>query len=325
MTGIFRANNPLNASILFVYGLLLKWPYLSHQLQISHQPSDGYLFETISQIIKPAAATWPALIPILTYLLLFVQATTLNFYINSQKMAAKPNYLCGMAYLLVTSFFPEWNVFSAALIVNTIMIWIVIKLLTLGSMTKVKGTLFNLGFTIGICSLLYLPSVTLLLIVIFGLIIMRAPRLAEWAMVFLGFITLWYFLLAWLFLTDRLYSYQIGSLRFGMAVDTFTTEVNIRLGTILFMFLLGIYLLQTEIMKLIIQIRSRWNILLVGAVALILTPFLNKNIDLTNWIISIFFISPFVGIAFYFINSKWVRIILHWGMVGMILYFQYFR
>lgn len=324
MTGIFRANNPLNASILFVYGILLKWPYLTGQHQIVHQPSDGYLFTGLAQLARPLLDSWGPMTAIVAYLLLFLQASVLNYYVNSQKMVARPNYLTGMSYLLVTSFLPEWNVLSAALVINTVIIWIVGKLLVLGNTPGVKGTLFNLGFAIGICSLIYLPSISLLLVVVLSLIILRAPRVAEWLMVFLGMATVWYFLLAWLFFTDNLYSYQMGTLRFGIPANGFTAGVNLRLGTILFMFLLGVYYMQSKMFKLTIQTRGRWNIMLMGAIVMALTPFLADNINLSGWVLATFFLAPLVGITFYYIQSKWMRAILHWGMVGLVVYFQYF-
>jgi hypothetical protein len=36
----------------------------------------------------------------------------------------KPNYLPAMSYLLITSFFSEWNVLSAPMVVNTFLIWV---------------------------------------------------------------------------------------------------------------------------------------------------------------------------------------------------------
>lgn len=324
MTGIFRANNPLNASILFVYGLVLKWPFLAGQHQIVHQASDGFLFTYMAQMIQPFLDSWGPMTGSVIYLLLFVQASALNFYVNSQKMVPKPNYLVGMSFLLVTSFFPEWNVLNATLIVNTIVIWIVGKLLVLGNTQKVKGTLFNLGFTIGICSLIYLPSISLLLLVILSLMILRAPRVAEWAMVFLGVITVWYFLIAWLFFSDKIYAYQIGRLRFDLPDNHFTAAINIRLAAIVLMLLPGVYFMQSKMLKLVIQVRKRWNIILISAVVMFLTPFLDENTSLSDWNIAIFFFAPIIGIAFYYINSKWIQNILHWTMVAMVIYFQYF-
>lgn len=324
MTGIFRANNPLNASILFLYGLLLKIHYLFEQPHLSRSPSEGFLFGDFAGVLEPVIQWWLPLGGIIAYLLLFIQAATLNYYVNSHHMMAKPNYLCGMSYLLITSFFPEWNVLSVTLIVNTIMIWIIGKLFILDNTSKVKGTLFNLGFVIGFCSFLYFPSVFVLFVTLLSLIIMRSVKVDEWLMIFLGFITIWYFFLAWLFLTGKLSDVRFPELNFRLPdVHTGNTAI-IWIGAILFLTIAGIYYMRAEMVKQIIQVRKRWRIILAGTLILLAIPFLNASRDLTDWLTAIYFLSPLVGLFFFYLNSKWIRLIIHWSMVGLVIYFQYF-
>jgi len=273
VTGIFRANNPLNASILFVYGLLLKLPFLWGTQRFSVQSSDGFLYKDIIALLKPAFDSWSSLAPIVTYLLLFTQAITINYFINAGKMVPKPNYLYGMTYLLISSFFPSWNVFSAALLVTTVLLWIFGKLMSLGNSQKIKGNLFNIGFVIGICSFLYMPSIGILLLVIFGLMIARPPKIAEWAMVLLGFATIWYLLAAWLFLSDRFYHFFIPGLKVDLPDIHFTPMVFIRIGLIALLFLIGVYFIQAEAAKQVIQVRKRWSIILAGIFVMIGMPF----------------------------------------------------
>lgn len=324
MTGIFRANNPLNASILFIYGLLLKFPYLLRHQEVALQSSDGFLFRDLVEVLGPAFASWKPLAPVLTYLLLFIQAITINFYVNTGRMVSRPNYLAGMSYLLITSFFPYWNVFSAGLIVNTFLIWIFGRLIMLGNAQHVKGTLFNLGFISGFCTFFYLPSVSLLLLIILSLIITRPARIVEWGMVFLGFVTVWYFLFAWLFLTDALYGFYPEGLRVGMPDIAFTPLIFVGMTLILFVFLLGAWFVQMEATKQVIQVRKRWTIVMAAAWVMLLTPLLSDNDDLSEWIMSLLFMAPLIGFAFYSIRSKWIRMALHWTMVAVVIYFEYF-
>lgn len=325
MTGIFRANNPLNASILFVYGLLLKLPYFMSPVTVAKPSPDGFLFNEIISFIKPALDSWPSLSPVITYLLLFTQAISINYYINSRKMLPKPNYLSAMSYLLVSSFFPSWNVLSAPLVVNTFIVWIWGSLTGLSSHRQVKGILFNIGFVVGICSFLYLPAVALILVVLLCLMIVRPPQAAEWGLVIVGFITTWYFLFAWLFLTDKFYQFDLHGFIFDLPDILWTPTVYIGLGLILLVFLIGIYYLQTELSKQIIQVRKRWSVILINVAVLLVIPFLNDNEDLGDWILAVIALAPFIGIAFYFIHSKWIRLVLHWSMVGFVIYYQYFK
>lgn len=324
MTGIFRANNPLNASILFVYGFLLKLPFLLGHQTVQLEKSDGFLFRDLIRLLTPAFESWPPLVSVITYLLLFIQAITVNYYVNSGKMVSKPNYLAGMSYLLITSFFPFWNKLSAGLMVNTFLIWILGKLIVLGSTQSVKGSLFNLGLAVGVCSFLYLPSVSILLLILLSLIITRPPKIAEWAMVFLGFVAVWYFFAAFLFLTNRLYEFYIEGLRFDLPDIEPDPLIYLRIGLIFFVFLLGAWFIQVEAAKQTIQVRKRWSIMLTAVPVMLLTPFLGFNETLSNWIVALLFMAPFIGFGFYSIESKWIRMVLHWLMVGVIIYFQYF-
>lgn len=325
MTGIFRANNPLNASILFIYGLLLKLPYLMHHQSLMRSASEGFLFRDIAEASSPVLDKWHLFSPLLAYTLLFTQAITLNYYLNSSKMMVKPNYLCAMSFLLVTSFFPEWNVLSVTLIVNTIMVWIIGRLLVLNSEHRIKGTIFNIGFIIGFCSFLYFPSIFILLVALFSLMIMRPMKVNEWIMIFLGFATIWYFLLAWLYLTNGLQGFDFSGLLIVKPEIEFTTMASIWLAIILVLTFTGIYYVRTEMAKQVIQVRKRWSIVLAGSLVLLATPFFNGNKNLMDWLLAVYFISPLIALAFYYIRLKGIRVFIHWAMVGLIIYFQYFR
>src|SRR6185503_809696 len=78
---------------------------------------------------------------------------------------------------------------------------------------QAKSTLYNIGFAIGITTFFYFPSLAFALLIIFALVITRPPRLAEWIIAVLGIATPWYLLFAWLFLTNRLYSFHVPGIQ----------------------------------------------------------------------------------------------------------------
>lgn len=323
VTGIFRSNNPLNASILFIYGLLLKLPYFMKKPVPEYQPSDGFLFNEFMDLVHPFLSGWPFVTAAITYLLLFTQALTVNYYINSEKMVAKPNFMVAMSYLLLTSLFPEWNILSATLIVNTILLWVIGKMLKLANTPKPKATIFNLGFAIGICSFLYLPSLFLLLVILIGLTLARPARAGEWALVFLGFITPWYFLTAWLFLTGKIYAFYAGHLEPDLPEVVFSNLLYFKIGAIFLLFLMGSYFIQSETKKQIIQVRNRWSMILASVIIVFFIPFMNENNGFADWIITILFLAPLAGITFLYMGSKWLRMLLHWSIVALVLFTQY--
>ena len=150
MTGTFKANNHYNTFLLLIYGLLIKLPMFLHPTIPVAQPSDGFLFKTLLDKLSGINNSMPSVYPIISFLLLFTQAITFNKLANDHRLLQKPNYLTGMAYLLITSMFTEWNILSASLIVNTMLIWVWANMSGLYNNKNAKSTLFNIGIGIGI-------------------------------------------------------------------------------------------------------------------------------------------------------------------------------
>ena len=198
MVGIFKANNPFNIFLLFIYGLLLKLTWFIHPHIPIVQKTDGFLFREILEKLSKTGAQYPLVYPSITYLLLFTQALTFNKLINSEKMMQRANYLPAMSYLLITSLFNEWNVLTAPLVINTLLIWVWARMSTLYSNPNPKSTLFNIGMMIGVSTFFYFPSLAFVLLIIFALIVSRPFIIAEWIISFLGIICPYYFVFSYI-------------------------------------------------------------------------------------------------------------------------------
>ena len=78
MTGIFRANNPLNTFLLFGYGIFLKFAWLLDPQIPVVQRSDGFLFKELLNGIKPFFDKHPTGYFFITYLLLLPRRLVLT-------------------------------------------------------------------------------------------------------------------------------------------------------------------------------------------------------------------------------------------------------
>ena len=123
MTGVFKSNNPYNTFLLLVYGLLLKLIMFIHPQIPLPQQTDGFLFKLLLSQLSGVGSSLPIIYPLISFILLYTQAITLNALVNQHRLMQKPNYLTGMAYLLITSLFAEWNILSAPLIINSFIIF----------------------------------------------------------------------------------------------------------------------------------------------------------------------------------------------------------
>ena len=325
MTGIFRANNPLNTFMLFMYGILLKLIWFIHPQIPVIQKSDGFLFNNILEVIKPAFNSYPVSYSFITYFLLYTQAVSFNQVLNNRRLMQKPNYLPAMSYLLITSFFSEWNILSAPLVINTLLIWVWAKMSNLYNNKHAKTTLFNIGIGIGISSFFYFPSLAFLLLIIFALLITRPPKVAEWLIALIGILTPWYFLFAWLFLTDRLYSFHLPD--FEISYPLFAEKYTEYGGMILILIvaIIGGFFVQSFASKQVVQVRKSWGLMLLYLIVALFIPFINMSHNFEYWILAAVPVSAFIGCAFYYPRIKWTPMALHWIMAGFVIYMEYLK
>jgi hypothetical protein len=325
VTGIFRANNPLNTFLLFVYGIFLKFVWLLHPQIPVAKKSAGFLFNDIITGIKPYLDAYPSAYFVITYLLLFTQAVTFNQLITSRRLMSKPNYLPAMSYLLITSFFPEWNVLSAPLIINSFLIWIWARMSNLNNSQYPKSTLFNVGVAIGICTFLYLPSFGFAALIILTLLITRPPKVAEWLITIIGILTPWYFLASYLFFTNRLYSFHVSGIGISHAFYKPVMTELIGISLIVFMIVMGALLVQSSVSKQVLQVRKNWSLLFLFLIISIAIPLLDLHHSIGYWLLSLIPASAFIGCAFYYPRTRWFPMVLQWIMVGFVVYMQYFK
>jgi hypothetical protein len=325
VTGIFRANNPLNTFLLFVYGLLLKLVWFLHPQIPEVQKPDGFLFNDILAFIKPTFDSYPLSYSLVAYLLLFTQAISFNQFIISRRLMQKPNYLPAMSYLLITSFFSEWNVLSAPMVVNTFLIWVLAKMSNLYNSHHVKTTLFNIGIAIGICSFFYFPSLAFALLIIFALLITRPPKVAEWLVSIMGILVTWYFLFAWLFLTNRVYRFHLPG--FEISYPLFAQNNAEYAGLILIMTvtIAGSFFVQSVAGKQVVQVRKNWGLMLLYLIVALFIPFINTSHNFEYWILAAVPASAFIASAFFYPRIRWIPMILQWIMVAFVIYMEYLK
>ncbi len=324
MVGTFKANNPLNTFLLFVYGLLLKFSFFADPPIPVVKETDGILFKELLTAIKQVGANNPFIYTIIVYLLLFTQAVSINKIINYQRLIPHSTYLPAMSYLLITSVFTEWNILSAPLIINTLLMWTSQRMSNLYNNQNPKTTLFNIGMIIGIASFFYLPSLAFALLIAFALTFTRPFKLNEWMIALLGIITPFYFFFAWLFLSDNLKNYNLPVIvseypRFYQSYWSFAATILV-LGA----FLTGAWFVRSNIAKQIVQVRNNWALFLLYIVVAVFISFLNGAYTFEYLILAAVPLAAFIACAFFYPSNKWLPLLLHWIMVGFVIANSYF-
>lgn len=324
MTGVFKSNNPYNTFLLFVYGLLLKMPMFAQPVIPSTQQTDGFLFKSLLIQLSTVGKSLPIIYPLIAFLLLFTQAITFNRLVNDLRLMQKPNYLTAMSYLLITSLFAEWNVLSAPLIINSLLIWVWSRMSRLHNEQHPKTSLFNIGIAIGLSSFFYFPSLAFAALIVFGLLITRAFKLSEWMVALLGIITPYYFLLAFVFITDRWQGYHFPGVSVTFPHFYESKWALAAVIIVLFTCAIGFFFVQQNFRRQLVQARKSWNLIFLYLLIALFIPFINASHSFVYWILCAVPFAVIAGAGFLYPSKKWFPLVLHWLIVAFVIAFAYF-
>lgn len=323
MIGVFKQKTPGNIFLIFIAGIIIKLPVFIHPRVPLQQLKDGPVFSFILYFIGETGQLHPFIYSLIAYLLLYTQAILLNKVINDNRMMQKQTFLPAISYLLVTSLVPDWNYFSAPLMVNTILVLVLAGLFKTQSMQQAKSIIFNVGLGIGLASFIFFPTVVFMIWAIFGLMLMRPFRINEWLLCILGMTVPYYFYPVYLFLTDQL-SIQKMLPYLDISFPRFQQSGWIAAGSILLCvpFVMGAYYVQDNLRRMLIQVRKGWSLILLYLLAAILIPFLNAGLTFENWVIAAIPLASFHACAFLYPPRKIIPTALFWGMIVFIIVYQ---
>lgn len=325
MIGIFKQKNPANVFLLLVFGILIKIPMFLHPYVPTPKPGHGILFQKILKFLEPAGHSNPIIYPLLAFALIFLQAIQLNQFMNAQRMMSRPNFFPGMSYMLITSLLPEWNYFSAPLIINTILLFVLSGLFKIYNQSNAKGAIFNIGLALGVASFLFFPAITFLIWILLALAVMRPFKLNEWVLCIVGIITPYYFYGIYLFITDQ---WNIHNLLpdFSIGLPAITQSAWLAGSAFLLIvpFLMGGYFVQDNLRRMLIQVRKGWSLLLLYLLGAIFIPFVNNSDTFENWVITAIPFAAFHACTYLYSTIRILPMLLFWLTVAFILGYQYY-
>ena len=283
-------------------------------------PSDGFLFHQSLVYLKKVAANVPFIYSVIAFVLLLTQSLTLNRLMNEQRLMSSSNYLVAMAYLLVTSLIPDWNYLSSTLIINTVLVWAWPRMVSLYNNPNAKTLLFNIGMGFGICSFFYPPSLFLLVLLIVALLVFRSFNITEWLSALAGILTPYYFLFVYLFMNDEL---NFAALLPGLSLNYPKIHLNfwfwLRMVFLIFPLIVGMYYIQFNTGRMLIQVRKSWALLSFYLVIAFFIPFINPASTYAYWILAAVPLSAFHAATYFYPKRFAFPNYLHWVMVAFIV------
>ncbi len=324
MIGIFKQKASINALLLFVYALVLKFSLFLHPYFPVLHEGDNYLYRFILTILGSVFGTAALPYSILSFIILFVQATLLNSICNYHKLLPRANYLPGMCYILVTSMLPDWGHFSAPLLVNSIMIWCWYRMVALYNSTSPVTSIFNIGLLLGFATLLYMPAFAFLLLMFFALLIMRPFRIQEWFVGIIGFTSPFYFLILILYFIRQLHwENLIPHISFTFPALPVSVWIVAGMSLLVIPFTIGGIFVQNNLNKMLIQVRKSWSLLLAFLIAAVFVIIINKAGSYENWIVTAMPFAVFHSAAYYYPQNKFLAGLLHWLCFSVAIVINY--
>jgi hypothetical protein len=321
---IFKQKTPANLFLLLVFGVLIKLPMFLEPHVPAPREGDGILFKAILDLVGPTGVKFPGFYPSLAFGLIYLQALMLTRFINSQRMISRPNFFPGMAYMLITSLFPEWNYLTPPLLVNTILLFILSGLFNIYNQSQAKGAVFNIGLGLGIASFIFFPSVTFIIWILLALMVMRPFRLNEWVICILGLTTPFYFYAIYLFI-EGTWSWANILPHFSIGLPEIRQSAWLAGSAFLLVvpFLTGGYYVQDNLRRMLIQVRKGWSLLLLFLLGAVFVPFVNGTGTFENWVLAAIPLAAFHACAYLYATLRILPLLLFWLTVAFILGYQY--
>lgn len=299
MVFLFRDKSFINIFFLAVLSIGVHFHFLMEApvIDTNSGSNDGLL----SLILDRYFLSLPATVRFLLYhALVLVQAIRLNMAMNELRMYSSATFVPAMTYIVLTAMVPQWCAVSSALVTNSLVIWIFMKLSRLYNHPSPKTLLFNTGLIAGLSVICYHPMAILIGVVLFALAVVRPFRLAEWLVLLIGVVLPYYFVLSVLYLTDRLpdIASMLPDFYLGFPEGSNDKTLLWGLGYLALALLLGLFFWQVSIGRMVIQIRKNWGVMMVLLLTLLPVPFIFQLGGLESGLLVLVPISAFVTNAF---------------------------
>lgn len=183
MLGFFRTNQLAANLFLIIYVLVMRTSGLF--ATEAWEPSSAGV---LSHVVYGYVGTHGWLPDLIALILVLLQAILLNILSARFRLSKEVTMFPGVFYILLMSTLPSFLHLSPVLMGNTFLIAAISSLFNAYKKSSVAGSIFNVGFWIGMAGLFYFSNFAFLLLAIFGLATLRNIRINEIFMIIVGVI-----------------------------------------------------------------------------------------------------------------------------------------
>lgn len=319
MVFLFRDRSDINLLFLVLLSVALHFHVWVHPPLVIANESDGILAYILVHYVKQLH---PIALMILFQVIILSQAIWLNVLMSKLRMFQQVSYLPGLIYIILTALFPFWDVISAGLVINSLVIWILAKLLRLYDQNQPKSLEFNIGLILGCSILLYEPIAILIPVVLFALTIIRPFKLAEWLVLLMGVMLPFYFIFTYVILAGSFSDFTHFLPRLDWKNPFVRPELNVILAliSISIQLLIGLYYWNDQKSRFIIQVRKYWGVLLLVLILTLFQPIIFSAQALYASAIVLTPLACFISFGYSVPKSLLIPNILFWSAIAVIVY-----
>ncbi len=194
---LFRSPQPVLLLVIPAIAILLWLPGFRSPVlpTITHQMP---LFDLLA---KPLL-NFPVLSVILACTLIIIQALLFNYIIDKHEIVGKSSYFPAFLYIVFTSFSPELLHLHPLIFANIFILLALNRVLSTYRNNTVISPCFDAGFLVAIASLFYFPAALCIFFLFFALLVLRSFSGREWAIVVVGFLLPYIYVITYYFLFD---------------------------------------------------------------------------------------------------------------------------
>lgn len=328
MLSFFKSNNPAVVALYMVY-------LAAFRICFVFIPADyGFVFthtEPLSQLffsmLKGPLANNIWLNTVLAALLTFIQALLINDIVNDNKIVARKNYLAGMLFIVVSSFFKESLVLSPALLSLTFVILSTRRMFSLIKKEKALGDVFDVGFLVAIAALFYFPAILFILFAYVGLGTMRAFSYRDWIIMLLGILSPFVVVFTWYFWFDKisLLLPQLANAHGHTWLNglRMTPENSMLLASLVVLTIAALAILPAALYSSLIQVRKFATALITLLFLILIAVTLQQTSHLSHWVLLGLPLSIIFSMVLMQIKIKWVPEVIHLILILLVLAGQY--
>jgi hypothetical protein len=328
LLSFFKSNNPGVVIFYIIYLILFRLCY-------AFVPVDtAFVFqnrEPLSYAVFGLLRFFPGhegiISLVLSGVLCFCQALLINSLINENKILSRKNYLGGLLFIIIASFFKESLVLSPAALALTCIIIATQKLFSLIRKEKAFGDIFDVGFLVALAVLFYFPSVVFILFALIGLATMRPFVYKEWGIIFSGFISPLILLFTYYFWQNKTSGMLPDMANFhhqGLMKGLVLTPSNLMLGISLFLLIFSsLAFLPGALFSSLIQVRKYSTILVLLIFLTVCGFMLQQTVSFSHWVLLALPVSVIFSMVLMQIKRNVIAEVIHLILLLLVLVGQY--